>query len=257
MEDRRPADARGAQHSLLCFHRGRRGLRRKVKSWIAGRSRDVVVVCAKGDSSEFVAEILRPHGIESRNLSGGMVQWGRDEIFRPIPAPLPPDLAGQPVWKGMPVLHDRPWTGCGDRGPASPDRRLSRLRFAPGTRLAGSFRHSSPSGPRLRCSQPLARGEDSLLGNPADFTGAGFDFMPLHGGAGLRIEGIELMPVDVLHSPGHTPGSTCLLVNRAYLLTGDTLFVSGVGAPGSGWTCPGVGARLIQDDSRPAPRCGR
>ena len=59
----------------------------KVKSWIAGRPRDVVVVCAKGDSSEFVAEMLKPHGIASRNLSGGMVQWGRDEIFRPIPTP--------------------------------------------------------------------------------------------------------------------------------------------------------------------------
>ena len=43
----------------------------KVKSWIAGRSRDLVVVCAKGDSSEFVAEILKPYGIASQNLLAG------------------------------------------------------------------------------------------------------------------------------------------------------------------------------------------
>ncbi len=41
--------------------------------------------------------------------------------------------------------------------------------------------------------------------------------------------------VGVLHTPGHTPGSQCLLVNGR-LLTGDTLFVSSIGRadlPGS------------------------
>ncbi|MBI3328458.1 MAG: MBL fold metallo-hydrolase, partial [Nitrospinae bacterium] len=40
--------------------------------------------------------------------------------------------------------------------------------------------------------------------------------------------------VLAMHTPGHTPGSTSLLIDGQYLLTGDTLFVSGVGRPDLG-----------------------
>jgi len=51
----------------------------------------------------------------------------------------------------------------------------------------------------------------------------------LHGGDVLAVGQLE---VEVLHVPGHTPGSLCLLVEgaaRSYLLSGDTLFPGGHG----------------------------
>lgn len=49
------------------------------------------------------------------------------------------------------------------------------------------------------------------------------------------IEGDELdlgeFKVQVIHTPGHTPGSICLLVGN-HLFTGDTLIPGGVGRPG-------------------------
>ena len=207
----------------------------KVKSWIAGRSRDVVVVCAKGDSSAFVAEILKPHGIASQNLSGGMVQWGRDEIFRLIPTPSP-----LRIWQA-----NRFGKGClsymialgQDTVVVDPHRQIDDYRdFASreGLVVRGVF-DTHLHADHVSGAPSLARAEKiPYWGNPADFTGAAFDFVPVQDGARLRIGGIELMPVEFLHSPGHTPGSTCLLVNRAYLLTGDTLFVSGVGRPDLG-----------------------
>ncbi len=51
-------------------------------------------------------------------------------------------------------------------------------------------------------------------------------------GSVIRIGGVE---VTCLHTPGHTPGSQCLLLPEA-ILTGDTLFVDGCGRvdlPGS------------------------
>ena len=42
------------------------------------------------------------------------------------------------------------------------------------------------------------------------------------------------LPVTLLHTPGHTPGSQCLLV-RGCLFTGDTLFINACGR----WDLPG------------------
>ncbi len=41
------------------------------------------------------------------------------------------------------------------------------------------------------------------------------------------------LTVEVLHTPGHTPGSVCLVLDGA-VLTGDTLFPGGPGSTGDG-----------------------
>jgi glyoxylase-like metal-dependent hydrolase (beta-lactamase superfamily II) len=48
---------------------------------------------------------------------------------------------------------------------------------------------------------------------------------------------VGTVKLKVLHTPGHTPGGMCLLVD-GHVLTGDTLFVGGVGRtdlPGGSW----------------------
>ncbi|MCX5997117.1 MAG: MBL fold metallo-hydrolase [Chloroflexi bacterium] len=49
---------------------------------------------------------------------------------------------------------------------------------------------------------------------------------------------VGLLKIKVLHTPGHTPGSTCFLAGR-YLLSGDTIFPGG---PGKTWTPAGFNA---------------
>lgn len=62
-----------------------------------------------------------------------------------------------------------------------------------------------------------------------------FDFTPLNDGQRLDVGNVV---VDVLHTPGHTPDSVCLLVRDLrrgdepwFVITGDTLFVGAVGRP--------------------------
>lgn len=62
-----------------------------------------------------------------------------------------------------------------------------------------------------------------------------FDFTPLADGQRLDAGNVV---VDVLHTPGHTPDSVCLLVRDLrrgdapwFVVTGDTLFVGAVGRP--------------------------
>jgi len=37
------------------------------------------------------------------------------------------------------------------------------------------------------------------------------------------------VPIELIHTPGHTPGSQCFLVDGRYLVSGDTLFLEGCG----------------------------
>jgi glyoxylase-like metal-dependent hydrolase (beta-lactamase superfamily II) len=66
-----------------------------------------------------------------------------------------------------------------------------------------------------------------------DAAGAQFSYHSLDDGARLAL-GSSVVEIIALHTPGHTPGSTSLLVNDRYLLTGDTLFVGGIGRPDLG-----------------------
>ncbi len=62
-----------------------------------------------------------------------------------------------------------------------------------------------------------------------------FDFEPLKDGQRIDVGNVF---IDVLHTPGHTPDSICLLVTDKrrteapwFVLTGDTLFVGAAGRP--------------------------
>lgn len=80
----------------------------------------------------------------------------------------------------------------------------------------------------------------AMLGAPyclheADREVVKFDFKPLCDGQTLDLGNVQ---VQVLHTPGHTPDSICLLVTDLrrggapwFVVTGDTLFVGAVGRP--------------------------
>ena len=62
-----------------------------------------------------------------------------------------------------------------------------------------------------------------------------FDFEPLNDGQSLNLGNVN---VEVLHTPGHTPDSVCLVVTDMrrgelpwFVITGDTLFVGSIGRP--------------------------
>ena len=84
--------------------------------------------------------------------------------------------------------------------------------------------------PRSRCrSTPTARRRRSSAGSPASTPAT---WSPTTAATGSRVGAVE---VELLHTPGHTPGSQCFLVD-GMLVAGDTLFLEGCGRtdlPGS------------------------
>lgn len=58
-------------------------------------------------------------------------------------------------------------------------------------------------------------------------TGAGPSDLVRHGSGDIVTAGG--VRIELIHTPGHTPGSQCFLVDGRYLVSGDTLFLEGCG----------------------------
>jgi glyoxylase-like metal-dependent hydrolase (beta-lactamase superfamily II) len=198
--------------------------------------RDVTVVCAKGGSSAFVASILSQHGIRARNLQGGMIAWGDLHMTACVASPPESPLTLFQINRVGKRCLSYVVVSDGEALAIDPARytdwytSLAQAQPAQLTRVIDTHLHADhlSGGPGLA----------STLGIPYhirldDAAGAQFPYHSLEDGAHLAL-GSSVVEIIALHTPGHTPGSTSLLVNDHYLLTGDTLFVNSIGRPDLG-----------------------
>jgi glyoxylase-like metal-dependent hydrolase (beta-lactamase superfamily II)/rhodanese-related sulfurtransferase len=200
------------------------------------RAQEVAVVCAKGGSSAFVASILAQHGFRARNLQGGMIAWGDLHVTgRLAPAReaaltlLQINRVGKRCLSYIIVSE-------GEALVIDPARyidwytSLAHEQHAQLTRVIDTHLHAD----HLSGGPGIARS----LGIPYhirldDAAGAQFPYHSLEDGVRLAL-GSSVVEIIAMHTPGHTPGSTSLLVHDKYLLTGDTLFVGSIGRPDLG-----------------------
>jgi glyoxylase-like metal-dependent hydrolase (beta-lactamase superfamily II) len=224
------------QHSLLnipyfVFLEDEEGCLDKVP-----RTCEVTVVCAKGGSSAFVASILAQHGIRARNLQGGMIAWGDLHVTTQVSSPQEPTLLLFQINRVGKRCLSYEIVSDGEALVIDPSRHvdwytsLAQEQGAQLTRVIDTHLHADhlSGGPAMT----------HVLGIPYhirldDAAGAQFPYHSLADGARLAL-GSSVVEIIAIHTPGHTPGSTSLLVNDKYLLTGDTLFVRGIGRPDLG-----------------------
>jgi glyoxylase-like metal-dependent hydrolase (beta-lactamase superfamily II) len=189
----------------------------------------VVTVCAVGSRASTATEVLASRGVASLVLDGGMAAWSRayDE------AELAFDAATvvQVRRRGKGCLSYL--VGSGDAAvaidPSSDTAEYIERAAARGwtiTAVLDTHLHADHvSGARALA---LATGARLLL-NPADHFA--FAYEPLVDGMQVAIgEGVALS-VAVVHSPGHTMGSTVFMLGDDAVMTGDTLFLESVGRP--------------------------
>jgi len=192
----------------------------------------VVVVCPRGEASAEVAEQLADAGIDAENLAGGMEAWAR--------------LYDRTVVRAEGAVtvyqYHRPASGCLgyavvageemaviDPLRAFTDRYLSDAADLGVTLVAAVDTHvhaDHVSGVRA-----LARATDAAPVFPAGAVARGIadggDFETVADGDELAVGGASLRAVAL---PGHTTGMTGFVVDDV-LLTGDSLFLSGVARP--------------------------
>jgi glyoxylase-like metal-dependent hydrolase (beta-lactamase superfamily II) len=196
----------------------------------------VTVVCAKGGSSAFVASILSQHGIRARNLQGGMIAWGDLHTTTRVASPQESAVSLFQINRvgkrclSYVIISDHEALVIDPARYADWYTCLAQAQQAHLTRVIDTHLHADhlSGGPELT----------RTMGIPYhirldDAAGAQFPYQSVEDGARLAL-GSSVVEIIALHTPGHTPGSTSLLVDERYLLTGDTLFVSSIGRPDLG-----------------------
>ncbi|MDL4839677.1 MBL fold metallo-hydrolase [Aquibacillus rhizosphaerae] len=195
---------------------------------------EVIVVCAKGGSSQMVAELLEEEGgfTNTFNLEGGMKAWSEH---------LEPVKIGDLTDGGSIYQFVRLGKGClsyliesnGEAAIVDTNRMIDIYQdFAKDKdikikHLIDTHLHAD----HISGGRDLAEkvGGTYYL-PPKDANEVTFDYTPVEDGNDIVV-GNTKVKVHAIYSPGHTIGSTSFIIDNKYLLTGDILFVKSIGRP--------------------------
>ena len=195
------------------------------------RDREVVVVCASGNRSALAAEFLAAQGLQVANLRGGMVAWGA--LYDWVAVDAGAVRVVQVRRRGKGCLSYVVGAAGGDEAfvvdPSIDAEIYDEVAAEHGWRITRVF-DTHLHADHLSGARALAeRTGSSLHLNPADTFA--FSYTPLHDGDHFALGADVTMSVAALRTPGHTEGSTIYFVGDRVVLSGDTLFVDGVGRP--------------------------
>jgi len=188
----------------------------------------VVTVCAAGRTSQLAAEQLTARGVPALSLEGGMKAWSLAWNTAEVPLEDRSVRVIQVRRTGKGCLSYL--IGAGEEAfviDASLDPQvyldLARSRGWQITSVFDTHIHAD----HLSRSRQLAERSGARLFLP-DQQRVSFAFTAMRNGDTLATERLMLTAV---RTPGHTPESTCYLLNNALLFTGDTLFPTSIGRP--------------------------
>lgn len=198
------------------------------------KDRPVAVVCGRGRTSVYVTEVLRGAGLQAFSLAGGMRAWS--ELYRPRRFNLTERVS---VWQ-----LDRLAKGCLSYVIAAGGEALV---VDPGRDVEQYLRLAAEQGLALKYVADTHLHADHVSGgrelavragvpyylSPADAADVTFSYDPLTPDVELSL-GSESVQVKAVPMPGHTPGSTALVIDGKALLTGDALFIESIGRPDLG-----------------------
>ena len=188
----------------------------------------VVAVCAAGRASQLAAEQLAARGVPALSLEGGMKAWSLAWNTAEVPLEDSSARVIQVRRTGKGCLSYL--IGAGEEAfviDASLDPHLYLdLARSHGWQITCVF-DTHIHADHLSRSRQLAQMSGAMLFLPEQ-PRVSFPFTAMRDGDTLATSQLML---TALRTPGHTPESTCYLLNNALLFTGDTLFPTSIGRP--------------------------
>ncbi|MCU5112321.1 MBL fold metallo-hydrolase [Bacillus wiedmannii] len=197
------------------------------------REKEILVVCAKEGSSQFVAEQLLDAGFHNVfYLAGGMKAWS--EYVKPL-------KVGDVQGGGSIYQFNRLGKGClsymvvsnGEAAVIDAVRTIEAYEeFAKEygvtiTNVMDTHLHADHISGGRKLAERVG---GTYWLPPKDAEEVVFSYKPLVEGSVITVGGTKI-EIDALYSPGHTIGSTSFIVDDSYLLSGDILFVDSIGRP--------------------------
>ncbi len=194
------------------------------------RDRQIVTICAHGDSSKYSAELLAGKGFDTVSLEGGMDAWSEFyETHRVNDSPLIYQIYR--VAKGC-ISHLL--VSGGEAVVIDAVRHIDRildLDESLGARIVHVL-DTHLQADHISGGRDIAERTGAAYHlNPGDAAGASYDYVSLGKGEVISFGESSL---EMIHSPGHTPGSTSFLLDGRFLFTGDTIMKTSIGRPDLG-----------------------
>jgi glyoxylase-like metal-dependent hydrolase (beta-lactamase superfamily II)/rhodanese-related sulfurtransferase len=197
----------------------------------------VRIVCAKENSAKFVAEKLVEHGLKDVGyMEGGIVSWGNM---------LAPELISDSDFYKLYQMIRPGKASCSYLLIAGKEAAV----FDPSRNLAAYEEIAEKNGAKIIKTFETHRQADyisgsvklkkekgiELIAGENDFKGGALKFTPAGNKQNFALtSGPEILS---LHTPGHTTGSTCFIIDKKYLISGDTIFIQSTGRPDLGGKC--------------------
>ncbi|BCJ88282.1 MBL fold metallo-hydrolase [Effusibacillus dendaii] len=195
---------------------------------------EIAVVCAKGGAALMVAEILDEKGYDVSYLEEGMLEWSR--FYHPVTIHVGEDMKL--------IQVNRLAKGClsymviskGNAMIVDPNRHINEyLELA--ERENAKIMHIMDThlhADHISGGQELAEQTGATYYiSSSEMQGSDIPYEPLESHKEIKFGDVQVK-VLAIPTPGHTPGSVSFLVNDKFLLSGDTIFVGGLGRPDLG-----------------------
>jgi glyoxylase-like metal-dependent hydrolase (beta-lactamase superfamily II)/rhodanese-related sulfurtransferase len=186
----------------------------------------VVTVCASGKTSLIAAGLLNENGFEAYSLEGGMKGWSLSWNTAKLSFPAFAIIQFRRTGKGclsyiissnnVTIVIDASLPIEAYQDTLQKDKLT--LKYVIETHIHADH---------LSRSKQLAENNKATLHLPVP-NKVSFDFVPVNDTTVFQIGNIS---IKAIQTPGHTLESTSYLVDEKVLLTGDTLFINGVGRP--------------------------
>ncbi|WP_117595396.1 MBL fold metallo-hydrolase [Haloprofundus halophilus] len=194
--------------------------------------RTITVLCAKGGSSEMIAEFVQEEGYDVNHLEDGMNGWARIYEYAELDVDVDATIA----------QYRRPSSGClaylvvsdGEAAVVDPLRAFTNEYVQDLRTLGAELTYAIDThvhADHISGIRTLADDTDATAVLPAAAAERGvdydIDFERVTDGETLAVGNVE---IEVIHTPGHTTGMTAYRVGDV-LFTGDGLFTESVARP--------------------------
>ena len=186
----------------------------------------VVTICAGGKTAEIAAELLQKQGFEAYSLQGGMKGWSLSWNIAKISFPDFEIIQFRRTGKGClsyMVVSNHEAIVVDASLPIEAYRDILKNGNLKLKHVIETHIHAD----HLSRSKQLAESRNATLNLPVP-NKVNFDFVPVVDNTIFKIGNIS---IKAIQTPGHTLESKSYLISEKVLLTGDTLFIDGVGRP--------------------------